>query len=70
MQQKFAFLEAYETGTRQFINQCGHALWSIGTEEAIQVIRDLSESRDAVLKDEMCYRLSRIEGRDDYQRRD
>ena len=70
MQKKFPYPESYETGTRQFINQCGHALWSIGTEAAIQAIRELSESQDPVLRDEMCYRLSRIEGRNDYQRND
>ena len=68
IRKKFDYLESYGTGTRQFINQCGHALRSIGTEEAIMVIRELSESRDPILKDEMLYRISRIEGRNNYQR--
>ena len=68
MQCKFDFLESYSTGTRQFINQCGHALGSIGTEEAISVIRELSHSQDDILRDEMRYRLSKIEGRNDYVR--
>lgn len=62
MQQKYPYLEAYGTGTRQLINQCGWALYSIGTAEAIKAIRELSTSDDPVLRDEMCYRLSRIEG--------
>ena len=69
MQQKFPYPESYGTGTGQFINQCGHALWSIGTKEALDVIRELSQSDDPVLKDQMLYRLSRIEGRDDYERK-
>lgn len=68
MQKKYDYLESYGTGTRQFINQCGHALWSIGTEEAIATIRALSQSDDPVIKDEMKYRLSQIEGKNDYQR--
>lgn len=68
MQRKYKFLESYETGTRQFINQCGHALKSIGTDEAIRTIRELSTSEDPILKDEMLYRISQIEGRNDYQR--
>lgn len=68
MQKRYDYLESYGTGTRQFINQCGHALWSIGTQEAIDVIREFSQSGDLILKDEMQYRLSRIEGRHDYQR--
>ncbi|MGO4290370.1 hypothetical protein [Chitinophaga sp. RAB17] len=62
MQQKYPCLEAYGTGTRQLINQCGWALYSIGTDEAITTIRELSASDDPVLRDEMCYRLSRVEG--------
>jgi hypothetical protein len=68
MQKKYFYLESYGTGTRQFINQCGHALYSIGTKEAIEVIRELSKSEDPVLKDEMLYRISRIEARNDYER--
>ncbi|MGC4102856.1 hypothetical protein [Ferruginibacter sp.] len=68
MQKKYDSLESYGTGTRQFINQCGHALWSINTKEAIDTIRELSTAADPVLKDEMLYRLSRIEGRNDYER--
>jgi|GEM_PF-2856343 hypothetical protein len=68
MQKKYDYLESYGTGTRQFINQCGHALRSIGTEAAIEAIRTLSQSDDPVIKDEMRYRLSQIEGRNDYQR--
>lgn len=68
MQRKYRYLESYETGTRQFINQCGHALRSIGTEAAITAVRDLSKSSDPIVRDEMLYRLSRIEGRNDYQR--
>ncbi len=68
MQKKYSYLESYESGTRQFINQCGHALWNIGTKEALDVIRELSKSEDAVLKDEMLYRLSKIENRNNYKR--
>ena len=68
MQKKFDFLESYGTGTRQFISQSGHALQSIGTKEAIDVIRELSHSDDPVLRDEMLYRLSRIEKRNDYEK--
>lgn len=68
MQNKYEYLESYETGTRQFVNQCGHVLKSIGTDAAINVIKELSESDDPILKDEMLYRLSRIEGRNDYER--
>ena len=70
MQKRFAYLEAYGTGTRQFINQCGHALWDIKTQEAFNVIEKLSHSDDPILKDEMLYRISKITGRNDYQRWD
>ncbi|MFB9080020.1 hypothetical protein ACFFLS_09015 [Flavobacterium procerum] len=60
MQQKFPFLEACSR-TGPFINQCGHALKSIGTEEAIEAIKDLAEnSEDPIVKAEMIYRLSKI----------
>jgi len=65
---KYEYLESYGTGTRQLINQCGHALKSIGTDEAINTIRELSKSDDPIIKDEMLYRISRMEGRNDYQR--
>ena len=68
MSRKYPYLESYGTGTRQFINQCGHALLSIGTTEAINAIRQLSCSADPVLKEEMLYRISRIEGRNDFHR--
>ncbi|CAA9199834.1 hypothetical protein [Flavobacterium collinsii] len=61
IQQKYDSLEAYSTGTGQFINQCGHALKSIGTKEAIDTIKDLAEnSEDPIIKVEMIYRLSKI----------
>ena len=68
MQKKYAYLELYGTGTRQFINQCGDALWSIGTDKAITVIRELSKSNDLIMRDEMLYRISRIENKNDYER--
>jgi hypothetical protein len=68
MQKKYDFLESYGSGTRQFINQCGHALRSIGTEDALDVIKELSKSNDPVLRDEMLYRISKIEGSNDYER--
>lgn len=68
MQTNYAYLEAYGTGTRQFINQCGHALSSIGNSDVIDLIRELSKSDNPVLKDEMLYRISRIENRNDYIR--
>lgn len=68
IQQKHDYLELSGTGTRQFINQCGHALWSIGTNEAIAVVRELTKSDDPIVSDEMCYRLSRIENRNNYER--
>lgn len=68
MQNKYESLESYGTGTRQFINKCGHALSSIGTIEAINTIRKLTESDDPIIRDEMQYRLSRIENRNNYER--
>lgn len=68
MQKRYDYLESYGTGTRQFINQCGHALWSIGTNEAINSIRELTKSDDPIIRDEMLYRLSRIENRNNYER--
>ena len=70
MIKRYDYLEAYGTGTRQFINQCGHALRSIGTPKAILVIQKLAQSDDVILADEMKYRLSRVQGRDDYERAD
>jgi hypothetical protein len=69
IQNKYEYLEVTGTGTRQFINQCGHALRSIGTQEALDIIRQLSQSKDPIIKDEMLYRISKIEGRNDYQRK-
>ncbi len=68
MLKRYDHLESYGTGTRQFINQCGHALKSIGTDKAISVIRELTKSDDAIIKDEMLYRISKIEKRNDYER--
>ena len=68
IQNKYQYLISYGTGERQFINQCGHALWSINTEESINVIYRLSESSDVILKDEMLYRISKINGKNDYER--
>lgn len=61
IQQKFDFLESYETGTGQFISQCGYALYSIGTIDAIRVITELSNSDNDMIKREMCYQLKRLE---------
>lgn len=61
MQQKYEYLESYGTGTEQFISQCGHALRSIGTEEAMETIRDLAEnSPDPLIRTLMKYRLDKI----------
>jgi len=61
IQNKYEYLESYGTGTGQFICQCGHALKSIGTKEAIETIKDLAEnSNDPVIKTEMRYRLDKI----------
>ena len=68
MQQKYPYLESYGTGTRQFINQSGHALASIGTPQALDTIVALSKSTDPIIKDEMLYRISRLNGKNDYQR--
>lgn len=58
---KYEYLESYGTGTGQFISQCGHALKSIGTKEAIEAIKDLAEnSINQVVKAEMKYRLDKI----------
>jgi len=63
VQQKYEYLESYGTGTRQFISQCGHALKSIGTKEAIEVIKDLAEnSDDELIKTVMKYRLEKTIG--------
>jgi hypothetical protein len=71
MQQKFPFLESYSTGTGQFINQCGHALKSIGTQEAIEAIKDLAEnSEDPIVKVEMIYRLSKMFPTDNHEDQD
>lgn len=61
MQMRFPYPESYGTGTRQLINQCGHALWSINTKEALDVIYELANSNDPILRDEMLYRISQIE---------
>ena len=61
IQQKYDFLESYETGTGQFISQCGYALFSIGTNDAIKVITDLSNSDNEMIKREMKYQLKRLE---------
>ena len=37
-----------------------HALYRIGTDEAIQVIKDFTVSDNAMIADEMKYRLSKI----------
>jgi len=68
IQRKYKFLESYETGTRQFINQCGHTLRNIGTKEAINTIKELCKSEDPIIRDEMLYRISQVEGRNDYKR--
>lgn len=68
MMKKYNFLESYGTGTRQFINQCGHTLVDIGTQEAIDVIYELANSQDPVLRDEMLYRIDSIEGKYEYER--
>ena len=61
IQQKYDYLESYGTGTPQFISQCGHALASIGTAEAIETIRDLAEnSEDPLIRTAMRYRLDKI----------
>ncbi len=61
IQQKYDYLESYGTGTGQFISQCGHALRSIGTIEAIQTIKDLAEnSTDEDVRIAMKYRLDKI----------
>ncbi|MNJ91820.1 hypothetical protein D3C87_94750 [compost metagenome] len=63
IQQKYDYLESYGTGTGQFISQCGHALWSIGTPEAIEVIEELAEnSADPLIRDAMSYRMDKIRG--------
>lgn len=53
---------------RMFINQCGHALWSINTPESLALVKKLTHSTNPLIKDEMLYRLSRIENRNDYKR--
>ncbi|MEH0154083.1 hypothetical protein V6R21_08025 [Limibacter armeniacum] len=60
IQQKFDFLESYETGTGQFISQCGYALFSIGTDDAINTITELSNSDNEMIKREMNYQLKRL----------
>jgi HEAT repeat protein len=65
IQQKYDYLESYGTGTGQFISQCGHALKSIGTKEAIETIKDLADnSDDPIIKTEMKYRLNKIFSQD------
>jgi len=68
MQSKYDYLVSFGTGIRQFISQCGHALSSIGTKEAIKVIEDLSKSNDPIMRDEMLYRLSKINNVGNYTR--
>ena len=61
IQKKYEYLESYGTGTAQFISQCGHALKSIGTPEALEVIKDLAEhSNDPLVKAAMRYRWEKI----------
>ncbi len=62
MQQRYPFLVSYGTGTRQFINQCGHALWSINTPEALAVVEEFTQHEDPIIKNEMNYRWARING--------
>jgi hypothetical protein len=65
IQNKYEYLESYGTGTGQFVSQCGYALKSIGTIEAIETIKDLAEnSSDPVIKTEMKYRLDKIIAQD------
>lgn len=61
MQHKYKYMEFSSPPIGQYINQCGHALQSIGTEEAIEAIKDLAQnSEDPIVKIEMIYRLSKI----------
>jgi len=68
IQNKYEYLLSYDTGVRQFINQCGYALNSINTKDSIDVIYELSKSSNFILKDEMLYRVSKINGKNDYER--
>lgn len=68
IQSKYEYLSSYGTGVREFINQCGHALKNINTKDSINVIYDLSKSSNSVLKDEMLYRISKIDGTNNYER--
>jgi len=57
MQKRYDYLESYGTGTQQFISQCGYALVSIGTDEALAVIKELAQSNDPILQAEMLNHL-------------
>ena len=70
IQQKYDFLESYETGSGQFISQCGYALFSIGTNDAIRAITDLSNSDNEMIKREMRYQLKRLEKHPDTENTD
>jgi len=68
MQNKYDYLISYGTGVRQFINQCGHALKSIGTDDAISVIYEFSDSENLILRDEMLYRISSMTESNNHER--
>ncbi len=70
IQQKYDYLESYETGTGQFISQCGYALFSIGTEDAIRTISYLSNSDNEIVKREMVYQLKRLADHPDTENTD
>jgi hypothetical protein len=70
IQQKYEYLESYGTGTGQFISQCGYALFSIGTNDAVRVISDLSNSDNELIKREMKYQLKRLERHPDTENTD
>lgn len=59
IQKTYEYLESYGTGSGQFISQCGYALTSIGTADAVQVLTELSHSDNEILSREMKYQLKR-----------
>ena len=65
IQQKYDSLESSGTGTGQFISQCGYALYSIGTEDAVNCITELSISDDEIIRNEMLYQLKRLSNHPD-----
>lgn len=61
LESKFSYLEYTYSESGVIAKWFSWALASIGTKEAIDIIREYTESEDEEVKNEMLYRLSRID---------